>query len=181
MEVFAVRILFGKPRTSVKSSDTRAHSHTTMRTNAWWVGYSFYCRFHPFYSVFNEWSPGFLRLFVIMPLTCLDCMRVFANKQKINRLTWSFGRNKTPISYERIISCWPFFSSVPQAAFDKLALERKKFVYKVRWGIRREVCMPSKYNDKNSVEELIKCCNFANLHQSTRTVSKHSQVLKLSR
>jgi len=132
VEVFAVRILFGKPRTSIKSSDTRAHSRVTMRTNAWWVGYSFYCRFHPFYSVFNESSPGFLRLFVIMPLACWIARACLQNRQGIYRLTWSFGRNKTPISYERIISCWPFFSSVPQAAFDKLALERKKFVYKVR-------------------------------------------------
>ena len=40
--------------------------------------------------------------------------------------TWSLGRKRTPISYERIISCWPFFSRVPQAAFDKFALKRRK-------------------------------------------------------
>ena len=44
--------------------------------------------------------------------------------------TWSLGRNKTPISYERIISCWPFFSKVPQAALDKFALK----IIKCKWG-----------------------------------------------
>lgn len=99
--------------------------------------------------------------------TCSHCAHFLQIREVIHRLTWSFGRNKIPISYERIISCWPFFSSVPQAAFDKLALQRKKFVYKRGLEESRKVWVPSIFNDKSSLgKQLVRPCA---THGATRT------------
>lgn len=43
------------------------------------------------------------------------------NEYIIN-ITSSFEVNNTPISYDRIFNCEPFFSRPPQAALERLAL-----------------------------------------------------------
>ena len=38
--------------------------------------------------------------------------------------SWSEGRKSTPISYDLIFSCAPFFSRAPQAALERLELRK---------------------------------------------------------
>lgn len=52
-----------------------------------------------------------------------NMLRNLDNNNK-KMLTKYLGRYKTPSSYDRIINWAPFFSCVPHAAFDKLALEK---------------------------------------------------------
>lgn len=123
----------------------------------------------PTVCLFNKvpvfWNSSSFQLKML--LTCSHCAHFLQIREVMKRLTWSFGRNKIPISYERIISCWPFFSSVPQAAFDKLALQRKKLVYKIRWEVSRNVWVPSICDDKSSLgEQLVR--PYAS-HGATRT------------
>ena len=53
-----------------------------------------------------------------------------------NHFTWSPGRKSTPISYDRIINCWPFFSSAPQAALDKFELTGYNRNIGAQWATR---------------------------------------------